>query len=155
MDTTGDLIPLDSLDAAQIIAAVDPMWCPDGALPNDPSCTTNMSTMDLLADMRANPDKYASNGVIYFDNTAPVTSSFALNDSTDSLGIAYNALNSFNLNLFGGWNGGSTNTFTGQTEFSGPNAFISIGRLANPWLGSIAATRRNRAGSKSTPRTWT
>ena len=149
VDTTGDSIPLDSQDATQIIAAVDPMWCPEDALPNDPSCTTNMSTTDLLADMRANPDKYASSGVIYFNNTAPVTSSFALNDSTDSLGIAYNALNSFNLSMFGGWNGGSTNTFTGQTEFNGSNAFISIGSLANPWLGSVALNNIRVSGNQT------
>ena len=149
VDTTGDLIPLDSQDAAQIIAAVDPMWCPEGALPNDPGCTTNMSTTDLLADMRANPDKYASSGVIYFDNTAPLDTSFVINDSTDSLGIAYNALNSFNLNLFGGWNGGSTNTFSGQTEFNGSNAFITIGSLANPWLGSVAFNNIRVSGNQT------
>lgn len=138
VNDTGESLPIDSIDAAQVISAIDPMWCPDGALPNDPGCSAGMSTTELLADMRANPDKYAANGVIYFDNSASFTDAFVVDDSSASLGDSYNSLNSFNLNLFGGWDGGASNTFNGQTIFNSPNAFIAIGNLSNPWLGSVA-----------------
>jgi hypothetical protein len=138
LDSGGDTVPLDVQDAAKIMIKVDPMWCPAGAQPNDLGCTNNMTIDELLADMRANPNKYAADGVIFFDNSAPITSSFVLDNSAGSLDSAYSTLNTFNLSLFGGWNGGSSNTFDGQTLFDGANAFVRIGTYGNPWMGSLS-----------------
>jgi hypothetical protein len=140
IDETGTPVPLASQDAAEITQLFDPMWCPAGVLPGDPSCTQNFSSISLLiTDMINNTSFYAQNGVIYFVETTGVqTTGASFNLTNTSLGGGdFNTLNDFNITLQGGWNGqnGGSATFIGTTNIG--NQSISVGSSGNLWTGNV------------------
>lgn len=164
LDADGNAVSLASQEATDIILDTDPMWCPAGALPGDPGCTTNFVTVGaLVTDMR-NTDManslgstYTQDGIIYF--TSSVTGSLNLTTGLNTVfANNYDTIKNFNLTLQGGWNGanGASATFTGQTDF-GTNR-INIGPSSNPWVGSITLnnfTFSNATGVPITVRTTT
>ncbi|MBC7878396.1 MAG: HYR domain-containing protein [Anaerolineales bacterium] len=137
MDEEGEVIPLSTQEALNVISDTDPMWCPAGVLPGGAGCTINFATIALLlTDMRNNTLTYDQHGIIYF--TATPGASFALTTAGASLGSGdFNTLNDFNLTLQGGWNGlnGASATFVTQTNF-GTNS-LTIGSSSNPWVGNL------------------
>ena len=144
LDENGEALPLTSQEALNTILETDPMWCPAGVLPGGVGCTTNFATIALLiADMSTNATTYDENGVIYFTSTPGA--SFSLTSAVSS----FNTLNDFNLTLQGGWNGlnGASATFTSQTNF-GSNT-LTIGSLANPWVGNITLNNFSFSGVSS------
>lgn len=141
LDENGEALALASQEAAEIIVEADPMWCPEGILPNGPGCTGNLTITALLALMQANAGgTFSQNGVIYFERSSVTTytTAFVLDDSASSLGASFDALRGFNLTLTGGWAGGSSTNLNGQTTFSGPSAYIQVGTSTNPWVGNIS-----------------
>jgi hypothetical protein len=144
VDESGALVPLASQNAAEIMVEADPMWCPEGVLPNGPGCTTNLTIPQLLDLMETNPgDQFSMNGVIYFERSGLTTynTSFVLDDSTNSLGASYNTLRNFNITLQGGWNGGATNTFDASQPSmfdNNLNAVVQVGTSGNPWVGNVS-----------------
>jgi hypothetical protein len=69
IDQNGNMVPMATQQASNIIANGDPSWCPTGKLPGDPSCTASFGTFNgpsgLLAELQANPGTYNGNGTIY------------------------------------------------------------------------------------------
>ena len=143
LDENGDRVLLASQEAAVILEEADPMWCPQGILPNGVGCTTNLTITQLLTLMRTNAGgQFSTNGVIYFERSGLTTynQAFILDDSASSLGASYNTLRAFNITLRGGWNGGATNTFhaTQSSQFdNNNNAIVRTGSSGNPWIGSV------------------
>lgn len=153
LDETGEALPLASEDAAVIIAAVDPVWCPviSGVplLPGDVGCSKNFTNSEaLINNMDAsNPattnSVYEQDGIIYF--TADPGGRFILiaggqDDPAQNSELFlndYNALKLYNLTLQGGWNGNTGVDFAlnGQTTFN--NRRVQIGSVDNPWAGNI------------------
>ncbi len=134
LDETGSSVPLATQEAADIIAANDPMWCPAGVLPGGAGCSASYVTIsDLINNMVSNTSAYTQNGVIYF--TATADAAFTLSPTTLT-GGAFDTLNDYNLTLQGGWNGSTvTPVLSGQTNFS--TFSVGIGTAANPWVGNI------------------
>src|SRR6185369_475691 len=108
--------------------------------------TSFSSIADLLAAMQANPGSFSQNGTIYLEQTtgAGFTSPLVLDDSSASLGSSYSTLNIFNLSIQGGWNP-STGSTADQTVFT--NAYVQVGSLANPWIGSLSINNISVLGS--------
>jgi hypothetical protein len=137
LDQSGEVIPLATQEAVEIVEIVDPIWCPAGVLPGGAGsgCSSNYGTIaELINNMISNTTAYTQNGVIYF--TATADASIALTSS--SLGTSdFNTLNDFNITLQGGWNGSIVSpSLSGQTNF-GSNS-ITIGSTGNPWAGNVA-----------------
>lgn len=140
LDENNEALPLTSEDAADVVKEADPKWCPEGELPNSAKCSANFPTIsDLLADMQSNPGFYSQDGVIYFERVGltTFTTPFVLDDSSGSLGSAYDMLKPFSITLTGGWSGGTSTSLPGRTVFGGPDAFVQIGTAGNPWAGNV------------------
>ena len=67
LDEDGNSVPLATQEAAEIVAVIDPMWCPEGVLPGGAGCSAGYSAIsDLINNMVSNTSFYTQNGVIYF-----------------------------------------------------------------------------------------
>lgn len=141
VDASGEALPLATEAAAEVVAEADPKWCPEGALPDNAACSSNFATIAaLLTSMQANVGGfYSQNGVIYFERASVTTFTdpFILDDSAGSLGTSYDTLKTFNITLRGGWNGGTTKTFSGSSAFKDTDAYVQVGTDANPWVGDV------------------
>ncbi len=150
LDENGNILPLGSQDAAEIILDSDPMWCPVVAgvptLPGGAGCTINFSTPQLLINSMdsSNPassnSAFEQNGIIYF-TTNPGGSMALVPGFGNAIDIAdYNVLKTYDLIFQGGWNGsnGGLATFTGQTNFG--NSTLTVGTASNPWVGNVTLT---------------
>jgi len=138
LDENAEVLPLAAQDSAEIIATVDPIWCPAGQAPTPGAngCTgTFLTPQALIDDMDLNPAFYDADGVIYF--TADPGGAFLLVPGTlEKLTTAdYNVLKLNDLTLQGGWSGTSGDTNFTQTVFT-ENA-VQIGTAGNPWVGNI------------------
>ena len=157
LDEYGIALPLTSEDAAEIVATVDPMWCPAGTLPGGVGCTINFASPQALIDDMDNNNPstttsvYEQDGIIYF--TADPGGAFILTRGSGAAlqNLDYDALKIFNLTLQGGWNGlndGSGFTLSGQTNF-GANR-VQIGTSSNPWGGNITINNISIDGASNT-----
>lgn len=114
--------PLATVEAAAIIANSDPVWCPVGALPGDPTCTTNQADVTILLAYLLDPDSdpltptpYTGAGTIYFQNGT-------YGGAEPTITFANTALPALtNLTLEGGWDlGTNTKVSGGSTTFTVP-----------------------------------
>ncbi len=113
----GEVLPLVSEEAVQVVATGDPMWCPDGSLPYGSGCTPPFSTFTgpngLLTFLHSNPAIYSGSGTIFvdqhYDTYSELWSSIAIN-YIDGYGMT-------DLTIQGGWDFGS-NTLVGTTTFN-------------------------------------
>jgi hypothetical protein len=114
VDADGEEVPLDTLEAVEVIAASDPVWCPDTVSLGDPLCTqgADNATITTLLAALANPTNgYAGAGTIYFQEGA-----YAGGET--NVFISSSALpNLTALTLSGGWDIAGTGTQTGVTTF--------------------------------------
>ena len=143
LDGQGEVVPLASQEAADIVQIADPIWCPDSAVPpitpDTQGCTTSYGSIgELLANMNdADAETwsadYAQNGVIYLDETT-ITSAVSIDKELYS--NIFNGLSAYNLTLQGGWDI-STGLVNSQTLFNGSDAYLRVGTGDNPWLGSV------------------
>lgn len=143
LDENQDSVSLATQEAVTILEEADPMWCPEGVLPNGPGCTANLTVSALLDLMQVNAGgQFNANGVIYFERWMLTTynTAFILDNSGGSLGAAYSTISTYNITLQGGWNGGATNTFNvSQPSYfdNNNNAVIQVGSNGNPWGGNV------------------
>jgi hypothetical protein len=122
LDSAGEEVPLASMEAAEIIAVGDPIWCPVGHVPGDVECTAAAATItQLITDLAAQ----SGAGTIYF------VSVYATNDATLDHTNA-SLVNLTDLTIQGGWNGGFGAGFglSGVTEFSVPLSILN-------WTGDV------------------
>ncbi|MBK9924171.1 MAG: hypothetical protein IPP66_02670 [Anaerolineales bacterium] len=127
----GDVEPLATEAAAEIIATADPMWCPEGATPGDASCTSSYSDFAsliaaLTADAASATPVYTGNGVIWVEDT------YNGNDDSQIIldGAVLTNLNNHNLTVQGGWSGGNNTTVTGTSLADVSMVFVN-------WTGNI------------------
>lgn len=122
LNEDGNVEPLVTEEAANVIVAGDPMWCPDGASPNtDPNggCTTSHSSFDdLIADLTINSNVYYGSGTIYISYDYTVAGS---GGDTGDIIFDYGSLSLTNLTLQGGWDF-SNDTVVGSTTINGANS---------------------------------
>jgi hypothetical protein len=143
LDEQGQALILGSQDAANALVSSDPVWCPDSVsvpTPGANGCSVSYAGIaDLLAAMQADPQSFSQNGTIFLESTngQGFTTPLVLDDSSESLGTSFNSLNIYNLTIQGGWDP-TTGSTTGQTAFSGSNAYLQVGSFINPWIGSLA-----------------
>lgn len=143
VDEEGNLEPLATEEAAEIVAEADPMWCPAGTVIVTADCV-NAANVTLLLPMLASKD---ADGVIYF--YTPTT--YSTNDATfNGTNTDIDQLADNSLTLQGGWDGSTTLassiTFSGNSVFSVPIEVIN-------WQGNVTVndltvngTSGNKAG---------
>ena len=113
-NSSGDVVPLGSQEAAQTIATGDPVWCPTGVNPGGAGCTSSAGSFSaLLASMT---NKTVA-GTIWIKSTVTDTSPITLSSATVGTSTA-----NYALTLKGGWNGssGALAAITGSSTFSVP-----------------------------------
>jgi hypothetical protein len=118
LDSEGEELPLDTLDAVEVIAASDPVWCPSTATgPNDGTCTPSQTTFTDLVAFLTDPanSSYSGDGTIYFQEgpyTSGETNIFVSSSVLENLGA---------ITISGGWDiAGGTQIGSGVTTFAIP-----------------------------------
>ncbi|MCC6985064.1 MAG: hypothetical protein IT309_01420, partial [Anaerolineales bacterium] len=110
----GEVLPLATEEAAEIIATTDPMWCPEGATPGDAGCTGSFGTFNELidaleADALLVTPQFTGNGVIWVQDTY----NGADNSQIEFDSAALSNISGGNLTVQGGWSGGNNTTTSG------------------------------------------
>jgi hypothetical protein len=130
VDADGETVPLASEEAAEIMVAGDPIWCPSGVAPTPgvAPCTISYPDLDSLV-INFIP---TGNGTIWFDD-----GSVGAGVTIDGF-FNWAAARTYNLTLQGGWGGTPGSTALDPTDpytyFDGANDdFI---RIIN-WIGSV------------------
>lgn len=104
LDPNGVPLPLASSEAAEVLVAGDPMWCPDGITPGTDTlgeCTAPHSSFaDLINDLETNTGTYFGAGTIYvaYDYDAAVAG-----DDISNMVFDYGNLALTDLVVQGGW----------------------------------------------------
>ena len=135
VNAEGEALPLATQEAEEIIAFVDPVWCPVGVAPQNGTggCTNSFSSLKALVDaLMAGTAGVVpnTNGVIWIQAGADAsTGPIVLDGSDPQLGN----METFSLTLQGGWNG----TFGSKvTNPATPSTFTRSISIIN-WLGDI------------------
>jgi hypothetical protein len=138
LDANGEAQPLATQEAADAIAASDPIWCPEGVAPTPGAngCTASFSSFDeLLTALSGNP-AYSGAGTIYVEQGRYAGSDAGGAIDFNSPTYDLTNIRSSNLTVTGGWN-----TSTGVVDPATPTTFsdtwIIIGSSASPWGGSL------------------
>lgn len=66
LDSEGDVEPLASQEAAEIVTSGDPMWCPGNTPPGGAGCSTSYTTFDALLAVMGS---FSGDGTIYVADT--------------------------------------------------------------------------------------
>jgi hypothetical protein len=113
LNADGDVVPLATQEAAEIVATGDPIWCPASvALPvsGGSGCTISYTKLsDLLTALAAsNP---TVDGTIWIEKTydSSVDDAAALNYNLNGSG-SFATMSNYKLTVKGGWNGIGTST---------------------------------------------
>lgn len=141
LDENGATEPLATQEASEVIAAGDPIWCPDGVPPGGAGCTGSYATMeDLLTNEGSYIDAQNVNGTIW------ITSGFIIDTNNIMInGSTYSNWANYSLTLQGGWGGGYS-VFTVPLTISNWNNSIIVSNLILPSLtidGNSANTINN------------
>ena len=134
VDGEGEVVPLVTQEAADVIANSDPMWCPDGVDPiaNTNGCTDSYTSItDLLAALSV--DQPTQDGTIWIEAT--YDSSVAEPGSPNNItidGNNYTTWRDYSLTVQGGWDGTDAGTVSGTSLFSGTGL-----RIVN-WHNDVA-----------------
>jgi hypothetical protein len=128
-NANGELEPLVTQEAADIIAQGDPIWCPEGTKPGDVGCTASYQSMaDLLTFEGTFINSQTVNGTIWISNgsqsleTGPITID----------GSIYTNWANYSLTLQGGWNGttiGMNSVFNVPIYIINWNANVTINHI--------------------------
>ena len=126
VDAEGQIEPLASAEAAEIVAAADPIWCPSGVTPQDGAggCSPSSTKLtDLITWLTANDPNQA--GTIWiektYDSAFEGVAGFTLN------GGSFANFDTHALTIQGGWNGLGTTTVDTSvpSTFSGDYLWIT------------------------------
>jgi hypothetical protein len=112
LDSEGQVEPLASQEAADIVTSGDPMWCPGNTPPGGSGCTTSFATFDALL---AALESFSGDGTIYVADT--YNSALETDDITID-GTVFSNLGT--LTIQGGWDGvagGSSANIVGSSTF--------------------------------------
>ena len=138
LDANGEAQPLATQEAADAIAASDPIWCPEGVAPTPGAngCTASFpSFSELLTALSGNP-AYQGAGTIYVEQGNYQGSDAGGVIDFNSPTYDLTNISNSNLTVTGGWN-----TSTGVIDPNTPSTFsdtqIIIGSSASPWGGSL------------------
>jgi hypothetical protein len=133
----GNLEPLATQEAAEIIATGDPIWCPEGQVPTPGAngCTPSFGTMnDLVSELSSG--SYAGNGTIWVET--------AYNPALESGPIVFSGgtlTTLSNLTIQGGWSGTSGDTTIGAAStFTVPISVIN-------WASDVTLNNISVSGS--------
>jgi hypothetical protein len=125
LDEAGEPLPLASEDAAEILAAGDPRWCPVGITPpavlsESGGCSASETSLQAVLDwLIANPKTVA--GVIWIHKDYERWNNDALSGFFEINGDDYGTTANYALTLRGGWNGiGTGITPYDYSEFDVP-----------------------------------
>lgn len=122
----GQMEPLVTETAAEIILTSDPMWCPEGVNPGGVGCTSSFSDFaSLLAELSGG--SYSGNGVIWVQDT------YNGNDDAQIVfdGTVLTNLGNSNLTIQGGWDGAMNSTNIVGTSSS------DVSFVFTNWNGNI------------------
>jgi hypothetical protein len=133
VNEAGEVEPLATVEAAEILATADPMWCPAGTTPGDAGCTGSYGDLaSLIAALAADaalptPLYGGQAGVIWVED------SYSGNDNAEINlnGTVLSTLSSHNLTIQGGWSGGNDTNITGASLFD-------VALNIYNWVGNIA-----------------
>jgi len=105
----GEIEPLATIEATEILVEGDPMWCPNSADPGDATCTGSFATFDdliahLLNELDANV--YGGDGTIYVrDNYDATLEPGQITFDEDVINTVSNGNTLADLVVQGGWDG--------------------------------------------------
>ncbi len=132
----GQVEPLATVEAAEILVTTDPMWCPSGSVPGDAGCTGSYSDMASLITFLAANSTYTGPGVIWVED--------AYNGNDDAeitlSGAALTNLSNSSLIIRGGWSGGNNTTIVGTSTFDVALNVIN-------WIGNVTLENLDFAGA--------
>ena len=125
----GEIEPLVTEEAAEILETADPIWCPAGATPGDASCTPSQASFaDLLALLEADGGTSYGGvaGVIWVEDA------YAGNDNSQIVfdGNNLTSLQNNALTIQGGWSGNNDVNITGTSLADVSMVFVN-------WTGDI------------------
>ena len=141
----GEVLPLATEEAAEIIATTDPMWCPEGATPGDAGCTGSFGTFNELidaleADALLVTPQFTGNGVIWVQDTY----NGADNSQIEFDSAALSNISGGNLTVQGGWSGGNNTTTSGVSTVDVSMIFVNWG--GNITLNDLAIAAEDTSG---------
>jgi hypothetical protein len=131
VDEAGEVVPLATEAAAEIIATSDPIWCKEGTNPdssNAGDCTSGWDTVtQLVADLTSGG--FTGNGTIFFTST--YNENDVILDGGTLAGLG-------SLTLQGGWNGSGNALWglSGSYGLSGGTTFSAPVTIQN-WIGNV------------------
>jgi hypothetical protein len=132
VNDSGQVEPLATVEAAEILVTGDPVWCPAGQVPTPGSngCTSSYGTMAALVT-ELSTGAYSGNGIIW------VESSYAGNDNSEIV-LDHNSTPGLSdLTVQGGWSGTS-----GDTTIGVASVFDVALNIIN-WVGSVTLNNLN------------
>lgn len=137
LETEQGIVPLATLQAADLVLVGDPIWCPEGAAPvaGSGGCSISYPSLSALVYNISDP---GSNGTIWILEGVDTSASFISIDGND-----FANWDNYELVLQGGWNGDNAGTITSSTTFSMPIEIIN-------WLGNVTVNNINVSGTGST-----
>jgi hypothetical protein len=122
VNDAGQVEPLATTAAAEILKTGDPMWCPAGTTPGGAGCTGSYGDLTtLIADLATDaalptPIYGGQNGVIWVEDSYSGNDNSGINFD----GTVLTTLNNHDLTIQGGWSGGANTTITGTSDFDVP-----------------------------------
>ena len=135
LDENGQPVPLVTTEAAEIIEASDPMWCPDGVAPiaNTGDCTDSYSSMTALLAALSGAGQPTQNGTIWIESGNIAESGPIEIDGCSSydtyICTGYTNWSYYSLTLQGGWGGTTNSVFTVPITLSNWNGDITINNI--------------------------
>ena len=143
----GEVLPLVTEEAAEIIATTDPMWCPESVIPGDPDCTGSFATFNELIDaLEADAlldiplRQYTGDGIIWVQDTY----NGADNAQIEFDSAALSNISGNNLTIRGGWSGGNNTTTSGVSTIDVSMIFVNWG--GNITLNDLAIAAEDASG---------
>ncbi|HCR70770.1 MAG TPA: hypothetical protein DIW23_04945, partial [Anaerolineae bacterium] len=130
LDEYGEVEPLATEEAEEIIVQGDPVWCPatvSAPTPGANGCTTSYTSFqDLLNYLDANEPAEA--GVIWIESSYDSSVNDASSSSFEINNGYFTTMGNYALTIQGGWSGISGDNSIGTSSvFNGDNLFIGWG----------------------------